>query len=141
MHACLNVDEILRLIAHELVTPGGEEGAVALACCRKSFEDPVLDVLWETQDRLLPLLKSFPEDVWNEGGCTVSAPTMRVFLSLTIRFERLSKGSRQRLNGLVSGSTLEGCERSQNMALENSRLSKFSQSYNFVPPANPCSQI
>jgi len=73
MHACLNVDEIVRLIASELVASGAKATAAILACCCKSFEDPVLDALWETQDRLRPLLKSFPEDVWNEGGCTVSA--------------------------------------------------------------------
>ena len=71
MHACLNVDEIVRLIACEL----GKGTAVALACCRKSFEDPVLDALWVKQNRLLPLLKSFPGDVWNDEKCTVSTPT------------------------------------------------------------------
>jgi len=73
MHACLNVDEVVRLIVRELVLSSGKGAAVALACCRKSFEDPVLDTLWETQHRMLPLLKSFPGDVWNEGLCTVSA--------------------------------------------------------------------
>ena len=96
MHACLNVDEILRPIAHELVASGGRAAAVALACCRKGFEDPVLDVLWETQDRLLPLLKTFPGDVWNEGGCTVSTLTACFFsLFLTIFFESLSKESQR----------------------------------------------
>ncbi|KAF9643098.1 hypothetical protein BDM02DRAFT_1744661 [Thelephora ganbajun] len=76
MHTCLKVDEILRLIAYELVPPGiiiGAERratAVALACCRQGFEDPVLDVLWESQHRLIPLLKTLPEDVWNERECT-----------------------------------------------------------------------
>ena len=81
MHACLNVDEILRLIAYELVRSGGNATAtaVALACCRKSFEDPVLDALWETQNRLLPLLNSFPEDVWNEDRCTVSTSMTHAF--------------------------------------------------------------
>ena len=82
MHACLNVDEIVRLIAHELVASGGEGSAVGLACCCKSFEDPVLDTLWAGQRLLRPLLKSLPSDVWNEDKCTVSAPTTHViFLS------------------------------------------------------------
>ena len=81
MHACLNVDEILRLIACKLVASQGKAAAVALACCCKSFEDPLLDGLWETQDRLLPLLKSFPGDVWNDGKCTVSTPTTYFFPS------------------------------------------------------------
>ena len=79
MHACLNVDEIVRLIASELVGSRGKRAAVALACCRKSFEDPVLDALWAEQDELLPLLKSFPGDVWGEGESTVSVPTTCVF--------------------------------------------------------------
>ena len=75
MHACLNVDEILRPIAYELVGSDGNGSAVALACCCKSFEDPVLDALWVEQDRLLPLLKTFPRDVWKWGGFTVSTLT------------------------------------------------------------------
>ena len=76
MHACLNIDEIVRLIACELVASGAKATAVALACCHKNSEGPVLDTLWKTQNRLLPLLKSLPVDVWNERGCTVSAATI-----------------------------------------------------------------
>jgi len=68
MHACLNVDEIVRLLACELVASGGKGSAVALACCCKNFEDPGLDALWEAQDQLRPLLKSLPEDVWDDDG-------------------------------------------------------------------------
>ena len=82
MHPCLNVEEIIRLIACELVASGGKKTAVALACCCKIFEDPVLDALWETQDRFGPLLKSFPEDVWAENVNFVSAATMCGSLSL-----------------------------------------------------------
>lgn len=82
MHACLNTDEIVRLIACELVASEAKATAVALACCHIGFEDPVLDALWETQEELLPLLGSLPKDVWKEGGCTVSAPTTHFFLPL-----------------------------------------------------------
>ena len=75
MHACLKVDEIIRLIAREVVASGAETTAVALACCCRDFEDPVLDPLWETQENLLPLLRSLPGDIWNGSGCTVSATT------------------------------------------------------------------
>jgi len=64
MHHCLGVDEILRLLAYELVASEAKATAVALACCDKNFEDPVLDALWGTQDRLTPLLKCFPQEVW-----------------------------------------------------------------------------
>ena len=65
MHACLYVDEIVRLIAREIVASGRKAVAVALACCCKSLEDPVLDELWETQKELNPLLKSLPGGVWD----------------------------------------------------------------------------
>jgi len=79
MHACLNVDEIVRLIARKLVASGGGRAAVSLACCCRSFEDPVLDALWTTQDGLLPLFKTFPGDVWKENGYGVSAQTTCIF--------------------------------------------------------------
>ena len=82
MHRCLNVDEIVRLITCELVASEAEATAVAIACCHKNFEGPVLDTLWETQAHLLPLLKSLPRDIWNESWCIVSAPTTCILLSL-----------------------------------------------------------
>jgi len=72
MHACLNMDEIVRLIACELAVSGAKATTAVLAGCCKSFEDPVLDALWETQEQLLPLLKSLPGDVWNGERYTVS---------------------------------------------------------------------
>jgi len=94
MHHCLNVDEIVRLIVHELVTSGGRGTAVSLACCRKSFEDSALDVLWATQHELLVLLKTFPGDVRDEDECTVSAtPQHMCFLSFTIRVDSSPKDS------------------------------------------------
>ena len=85
MHHCLRVDEIVRTITCELVTSGGRATSVALACCSKNFEDPVLDALWGIQRRLHPLLKSLPGDVWNDGGrFGVSPPTIPVFSSLNV---------------------------------------------------------
>ena len=65
MHACLNVDEILRSIASELVQSGLRRTAVALACCCRAFEDPVLDALWETKYHLMHLLRTLPQDIWS----------------------------------------------------------------------------
>ena len=80
MHSCLNVDEILRLIACELVALEAKATSVALACCCKSFEEPALDALWETQNWLTPLLKCFPRGVWDEqDGRIVSPLTTFVF--------------------------------------------------------------
>jgi hypothetical protein len=73
MHPCLNVDEILRLVTCQLIELGGKATAVSLACCCRSFGDLVLDALWETQNRLTPLLKCFPQEVWRqEDGSFVS---------------------------------------------------------------------
>ena len=72
MHPCLSVDEILRIIARELVNSGGKGAAVSLACCCRSLEDPVLDALWAIQVRLVCLFKCLPKDVWNGDGCIVS---------------------------------------------------------------------
>jgi len=66
MHPCLNVDEIVRLLAHELVASEESSAAVALACCCKNFEDLALDALWGIQEEFYPLLDILPEDVWNE---------------------------------------------------------------------------
>ena len=82
MHPCLNVDEILRHLARELVGSEAKATAVSLACCCKDFEDLVLSVLWESQDQLLSLLKSFPGDAWNvEAGQLVSSLTTFFFAS------------------------------------------------------------
>jgi len=82
MHHCLSVDEILRLLACELVTSKAMATAVALACCCKSLEDPALDAIWETQRRLIPLLKCFPQDVWEGDGSFVSSLIVVNFLAL-----------------------------------------------------------
>ena len=58
MHACLNVDEIVRHITYELVALRAKRTAVALGCCCQSFEDPALDTLWETQT---PVTQVFAE--------------------------------------------------------------------------------
>ena len=84
MHACLRVDEIVRLLACELVASEANATAVSFACCCKGFEDPVLDELWETQERLTPLLKCFPQDVWEEiDGIFVSQVMANIFSALS----------------------------------------------------------
>ena len=74
MHPCLSVDEILRLLAHVLVASGANTAAVALASCCKTFEEPMLDELWRAQDRLTPLLRCFPRDVWKGEGRDFVSP-------------------------------------------------------------------
>ena len=86
MHRCLSVDEILRLLACELVASEAKATATALACCCKTFEDPVLDVLWEAQDQLTTLLKCLPQGVWEEEDESFVSP-LTVFI--TLAFNRL----------------------------------------------------
>ena len=77
MHPCLCIDEIFRRIVRELVAAGGKATAVALACCCKTFEDPALAALWETQEGLTLLLETLPRDIWESGGYSVRVPAMR----------------------------------------------------------------
>ena len=141
MHPCLNTDEIVRLIACELVASKSKATAVALVCSHKAFQDPVLDALWETQEKLLPLFKTLPGDVWNKGGCKVSALTIHVSLPSTIWFESVSKDSQRPQNGPVSGGTLEGCDTSNNLGLLTGYLWKCLQFCSFPPSTNPCFRI
>lgn len=83
MHRCLYIHEIVELIASELTVGGGRATAVALACCCKNFEDPVLDALWTTQNELMPLLKTLPEDIWSPDGHNVSMMTMTLAIYLS----------------------------------------------------------
>ena len=110
MHPSLSVDEIIRLIANEIVASESKSTAVALACCCKSFEEPVLDALWDTQDRLTPLLKCFPQHIWEgAGGYFVSPLTVFVPLCLTVQYQRISIGSQRKQNALISENMLEEC--------------------------------
>ena len=102
MHSCLGVDEILELVARELVASGAKGTAVSLACCCRNFEDPVLDPLWETQDRITPLLKCLPQEVWKEEqGTFVSQLITLLFLALINSSQSLSDESQQQRNGLT----------------------------------------
>ena len=60
----LKINELTRLIASQLVLVGAENSAVNLACACRSFEEPILSTLWETQWSLGALLKVLPEENW-----------------------------------------------------------------------------
>ena len=85
MHACLNVDEILRLLVCELVGSEANATAVSFACCCKKIREPALDGLWKTQDQLTPLLKCFPQDVWEETDGDFVSQVMK-FISSTLNW-------------------------------------------------------
>jgi len=60
----LNISELARLIASQLVLTGAEKSAVNLACACRSFEEPILSTLWERQYYFFTLLSVFPEGTW-----------------------------------------------------------------------------
>jgi hypothetical protein len=72
MHRSLAMDDILHLLACELVESELRGTAVSLACCCRTFKDVVLNALWKTQGRLTPLLKCLPQEVWKEDESFVS---------------------------------------------------------------------
>ncbi|KAF9647206.1 hypothetical protein BDM02DRAFT_2746303 [Thelephora ganbajun] len=70
MHHVFELDEILRLIASDLIDTG-DGGALSLACCCRSFSTPVLDTMWEEgQSDFTTLLKTFPCSVWRVVNMT-----------------------------------------------------------------------
>jgi hypothetical protein len=84
MHPSLTVDDILHLLACELVESELEATAVSLACCCRTFEDPVLNVLWKTQEQLTPLLKCLPQEVWEEEDGMFVSQALSLYLLSTL---------------------------------------------------------
>lgn len=69
MHRCLDIPELLNLIASCMITKGprGErqrQDLVSLAVTCRGLTDTVLNVLWKNQSSLTVLLKCFPNDLW-----------------------------------------------------------------------------
>ena len=64
MHRCLEIDDIVHLIAKEAVNLE-RPSAVSLACTSKAFEAIVMGFLWGShQTDLVNLLRCFPTEVW-----------------------------------------------------------------------------
>jgi hypothetical protein len=63
-HRCWALDEIVRVIAANLVLDKANASAVSLANCSKSLEEPALSEVWRSLSSLAPLVKSFPPEVW-----------------------------------------------------------------------------
>lgn len=70
MHRCLEIAEILHIILKNIsiYAYGSRHNLLSLAFVSKAFHEPALDLLWELQDSLSPLIKTFPADVWKEEG-------------------------------------------------------------------------
>jgi len=59
----LKISELARFIAGQLILIHARNSAVNLACACRSFEEPILSTLWETQWSLIILLKVLPEEI------------------------------------------------------------------------------
>ncbi|KAJ7150095.1 hypothetical protein C8R43DRAFT_1128150 [Mycena crocata] len=76
MHDCWNVAENTLMIFHQL---GGHKKLSALnslaRTCRM-FSEPALDLLWETQKDILPLLQCLPPHIWTnyDSNFTLLSP-------------------------------------------------------------------
>ncbi|KIM84932.1 hypothetical protein PILCRDRAFT_87278 [Piloderma croceum F 1598] len=68
MHHCLEITEILKTIFNNFGFSASRRDLYALALVSKAFHEPALDVLWELQDCILPLIKTFPVEVWEQSG-------------------------------------------------------------------------
>jgi hypothetical protein len=69
MHQILHLDELVRNISHCAdSTNKGSASLLALACCCKSLEGPVMDVLWNRQIDLHVILRTLPADSWTVIG-------------------------------------------------------------------------
>ncbi|KAJ7870682.1 hypothetical protein B0H13DRAFT_1896095 [Mycena leptocephala] len=66
MQTSLQIREICDMVAGQLdpKNPSDSAALVALSRTCKAFSDPALDVLWETQDTILHLLRCFPRDIF-----------------------------------------------------------------------------
>ena len=65
MNQIFYVEELVRRIAFS--ADGGSPGSsslLALACCCKALEGPVMDVLWQRQKHLHVILRTLPADCW-----------------------------------------------------------------------------
>ena len=65
MHHIFLIDELVKEVTRHLFVWNAPQRFMldwALTC--STISDPALDVLWETQDSLINLLKTLPSDVW-----------------------------------------------------------------------------
>lgn len=65
MHHIFQIDELVREITkHMFVRHIPQRFVLDWTLTCKTISEPALDVLWETQDNLINLLKTLPSDLW-----------------------------------------------------------------------------
>jgi hypothetical protein len=88
MHRCLEITEILKSVFYNLGYPqAASRGSLyALALVSKGFHEPALDILWELDGSVSPLVKTLPVEVWEETGDPSTLVTFSSFISKTTIF-------------------------------------------------------
>ena len=65
MNQVFYIEELVRQVAFNADDgPPGSASLLALACCCKTLEGPVMDVLWQRQKCLHTILETLPADCW-----------------------------------------------------------------------------
>ncbi|KIJ12276.1 hypothetical protein PAXINDRAFT_101289 [Paxillus involutus ATCC 200175] len=70
MHRCLEITEILLEIFELVFNDDCYPNLASLARTCRSFNGPALDVLWQDQSSLLPLVRCFPREILDLSGTT-----------------------------------------------------------------------
>ena len=74
-HCVFKIDELTRLIARHLI-PCNRESARNFACACRYLEEPVLSVLWKSQESPCTLLETLPGDTWGWGDRALTGRTV-----------------------------------------------------------------
>ncbi|KAJ7609867.1 hypothetical protein FB45DRAFT_1066435 [Roridomyces roridus] len=102
MHRCLQIPEVVRLIC-EQCTP--KTLAVVGRTCR-AWSEPALDVLWQAQTSLLPLIRCLPSRILSEESVGKSREMLHLKSAITpADWSRVQKYNRR-----VMSLTLESAE-------------------------------
>ena len=64
-HALTLVQDVDPFRSSNMYVPGNPTLASLARTC-KAFMEPTLDTLWRSQVNLVPLVQTFPEDVWSQ---------------------------------------------------------------------------
>lgn len=109
MHHIFQIDELVKEITrHMFVWHTSQRFMLDWALTCKTISDPALDVLWETQDSLINLLKTLPSDVWEVnrrklvGGTNPRNFKRLTFPSILLAFPHVTSGIASRSIDIVS---------------------------------------
>lgn len=109
MHHIFQIDELVKEITrHMFVWHAPQRFMLDWALTCNTISDPALDVLWETQDSLVNLLKTLPSDIWEVNRRKLvsdSNPknfTRLITASILLAFQHATSGIASRSIDIVS---------------------------------------